>query len=264
MKSLIMVLFLLAYLGQSCSPADPDTKAPSLLLSSGTTAYGEALVCGEMAPRVFSLKNGESLKLELYAVDNEALSQLKIDIHENHDCHGHNKRTQDWYYQEIVDLDGNEARVSKSLDVPANVTAGNYHLILSVLDAAGNEASQQIYDISVMNTADIEVPVLTLDAPTAATLKVEKGEKVVIEATIADDQALLDGSRWRVQYKDFKSGNVFTLSEEGFDTIERSIKVSYGLDVPNTWVSGTYEVRLRAYDAVNNEADTKTFLLEVE
>ena len=204
------------------------------------------------------------MNLELYAVDNEALSQLKIDIHENHDCHGHNKRTQDWYYQEIIDLEGNEARVSRKLDVPDDVTAGSYHLILSVLDIAGNEANQEIYDVSVVNTADTEIPVLTLQAPTEASLKVEKGESVSIKATIVDDQALLDGGRWRVQYKDIKSGNVFTLLEEGFDTGENSTQVSYELEVPNTWVSGTYEVRLRAYDAVNNEADTKTFSLHVE
>lgn len=264
MKYLSFALAFLACIGQSCTSADPDTKAPSLLLSSGTTPYAEAMICGKVSPNVFQLKSGENLDLVLYAVDDEALSQLKIEILDNHDCNGYNKRTQDWLYEEVIELEGNEGRVSKSLPVPENVTAGNYHLVLSLLDASGNEAPQQVYDVSLMNTSDIEIPELSILAPTSSSLQVQKGSSLSISATIADNEALFDGSRWKLQYKDPSSGNTFTVLEEGFDTAERSVQVSHTFEIPKTWISGSYEMVLRAYDAVNNEAEPKSFMMEVQ
>ena len=65
--------------------------------------------------------------------DNEALSQYKVDIHNNFDCHGHARSTQDWTVLEVLDIEGTEQRVSRSLSVPDDVTAGNYHFHVQVI-----------------------------------------------------------------------------------------------------------------------------------
>lgn len=263
MKVFSFSLLALLFLGQSCSSDDPDTRAPSLLLSSGTSPYGEAEVCGELAPNVFQLNSSGALNLEIYLVDDEGLSQLKIDIHENHDCHGHNKRTQDWYYQEIIDLEGNEARISKVLQVPEEVSAGNYHLGLLVLDAAGNEGNQEAYDIKVVNNNDTEAPRLTLIAPSVTSLNVRKGEKIPIKVQVSDNRALIDASKWTVKYKDLSNGNFFTLLEESFDIGSNYTTASYDVVVPETWISGQYEILIKAFDGVNNASEEKRFLLEL-
>mgnify|MGYP000391820999 CR=1 FL=1 len=246
----------------ACSPADTDSKPPSLLLSSGTTAYGPDSICGVLEQEVFALVSSESLKLEMYMVDDEALSQLKIDIHDNYDCHGHSGKTDEWYLQKIIDLSGNEERITESIPVPENVKAGSYHLGLQLIDAAGNEAEPLTFNLKVLNVADIESPRLRLNEPTATSLNVKKGDVVRIEATIEDNKPLSGGGMWSISYRDENSGNFFDITEQFFDdNTGIEAEVFYDFTVPTSWTQGIYEVVVMARDAVNNASGSRRFKL---
>ena len=98
---------------------DVDLEAPTFEIVLFDPAPTTGMICGSEAENVFFLANGQSLNFEYIFRDNEALSQYKVDIHNNFDCHGHGRKVSvDWTVLEVIDIEGTEQRISRSLTVP--------------------------------------------------------------------------------------------------------------------------------------------------
>lgn len=105
------------------------------------------------------LEAGTAWNLVVEATDDMALSQLRIEIHsaEGHDHGEGNGVTTGWTAYsgtwdvlEIADLQGDSATFSKNFTIPFSVR-GEWHLVVQVLDEAGNESPAQIIEIEVEN-----------------------------------------------------------------------------------------------------------------
>jgi hypothetical protein len=105
------------------------------------------------------LPAGTAWTLEVEATDDIALSQLRIEIHsaEGHD-HGDGSGTitgwtaysGSWNVLELVDLQGDSSTFTKNFTIPFNVR-GEWHLVIQVLDEAGNESPEQVLELEVEN-----------------------------------------------------------------------------------------------------------------
>jgi hypothetical protein len=135
MKSIILIssAILVAFLTISCN-SDSDKQSPVIELLSVSPQLESALICGEMEiNNVISLNSNDSLKLSLKLSDNKGLSQLKIDIHENFDCHGH-KAVSPWQVLNLIDLSGTEQILNLSIPIPSTASAGVYHFQIRLFD----------------------------------------------------------------------------------------------------------------------------------
>src|SRR5690606_24886031 len=126
--------FLFSVIGLAgCS--DSDTESPLISDLVITPAPTVGTVCGEEDPNVISVSTGDSITVSFTATDNEMLSQYKIDLHQNFDCHGHSKMaTTDWEVSEIKDVTGTSSAVSTTFVVPDSATAGSYHFSIQLAD----------------------------------------------------------------------------------------------------------------------------------
>ena len=264
----------------SCGDGEIDVQAPSMEILSLDPEPVADLICGTLEDTVFVLRNGEQLAFSVIFRDDAALSQFKVDIHNNFDCHGHGgastpavsqpnvgQLTEDWTELEIGDLSGREAPVSRSLNVPDNVTAGNYHFQIQVIDQAGNDNPlANFYSLKVLNSRDEEPPVITATAPTGD-LTVAKGAILFFEGEVNDNYSLSEGGNGLLflSYTDLDSGNTFTTNAVFvFDeTVDKNFPFSFDYTVPNTLKAGSYRFTLRAHDGVRNVAQPVSFNVDV-
>ncbi len=236
-------------------------------------------ICGaeEMG---FYLLSGDTLQFQLEITDNEALSELKVDIHDNFDCHGHggsqtpafdppnvDQQTTDWFVLDIKELSGSEENLDLFLPVPENVTAGFYHFGLQVVDEAGNEAQEElIFELNVRNRMDTIPPFLNIFSPTQSPLMAQKGGQIVFTGEITDNRALDQGGNGIVfiNYQKTGSENLFTgpfiVFPEG-----TSNQFDYELTftVPQTLTTGEYRLFIYAQDGVRNLSQPIIFDLNV-
>ncbi|GAB4405711.1 MAG: hypothetical protein OHK0039_06970 [Bacteroidia bacterium] len=253
-----ILLLILAVIFVACKRS-VDVEPPTMVLAASQPVAIADSVCGGWEPQVFHLSNGDTLQLIMIFRDNEALAQYKIDIHSNFDCHGHSGKTTDWAVLQIGELSGTEETLTRSLPVPAEVTAGDYHFQVQVLDAAGNdEPSAYIYAIQVRHRRDTLPPVVVLDQP-APGLTVQRGTELRFAGTVTDDYSLGEGGNGllRLEYRDERSGNVFTAQEIALPETQGAIYAfDFAYKVPQTLVPGSYTFLLRAFDGVNNASRT--------
>jgi len=198
--------------------------------------------------------------MSLRLTDNEELSQYKIDIHDNFDCHDHGKSLAPWSVLETVDVTGTEQTVNKTLEVPADVRAGNYHFDVKLLDAAGNEAATELeYSIKVTNASDLVAPTIQLNMPTAD-VTVAGGANVSIEVMVSDNMDLAGGEMellYEVNEQDLE------LLHEEFDAgTGTSTTITHSFNAPTE--AGTYPVEILLYDAVGNLTELDAFNIIVQ
>ncbi len=113
-------------------------------------------------------ETGDTIRAQLQFSDNEALSQYKIDIHGNHDGHGHGKgqaALPAWDTLVIGDLEGSAGTIDAEFIIPANILPGPYHMTVFALDLNGNESNQSRAIVFVNNT-DTVAPQVILSSPT--------------------------------------------------------------------------------------------------
>ena len=239
----------------ACESEGVDVTPPSIEVQSFTPAPTKAIICGAEEDSVFNLSGGGALSFIVNFKDDGALSQYKIDIHNNFDCHGHggaatpgisipgiSNQTTDWTVLDIVALAGQEGTVDRSLSVPENVTAGTYHFQIQVLDEAGNDDPlANFYSLKILNLTDTVAPMLSASAPSGS-FSVAKGEKVNFKGEVTDNFSLSDGGNGLLflSYTDLSSGNTFT-SNAVFpfdDTVDKTYSFDFEYTVPNTLVSG--------------------------
>lgn len=225
-------------------------------------------ICGEIEEEVFYVKGGETFEFEATFRDNEELSQYKIDIHQNFDCHGHNK-TSDWSVLEVIDLSGTEELINKQLLVPENVTAGKYHFSIQLLDAAGNQAENTfLRDFIVLNPTDTIPPVAELNTPNPSeNHTVERGNALTFTGVVTDNLSLYEGGNGRIiiDFINQSNQNIFDGAEFAFPpTLSTSYNFDLNVNIPLSAPTGDYIFRVYAFDGVNNRSESILVNVEIE
>lgn len=245
---------MLALGAMACSEdEDQDTTAPQILA---------ATINGEDHDLVFN--SGDNLQLELDLSDNEALGELKLDIHDIFDGHDHNKRGGDaWELTEIIQVSGASSTVSHSLSVPDPVTAGPYHVIFRLLDAAGNESEFEELDFLIRNG---EEPLISISAPDFSNeVHVSKGQSLNLVGSISDDVDLDEViiTIMEEEEHDHKnsSGLLFSFDQDLPGSTDTSFDLStVAIPVPSDAETGHYKLIISAKD---NEGNYGQFTAEI-
>jgi hypothetical protein len=275
-------------------PAAPVFVLSGLLFAAGCTSSADLelpqlqvlrvspnprpdTICGQVEPGVYHLTSGDTLALDVLLTDNEALSQLKVDIHANFDCHGHarlgssaasGENTEDWSLLMLENLSGVELEHSLRLVAPANPTSGTYHFQLQVVDKAGNSSpTAYVYSIILHHAADSAAPVLALNSPSpGSSLTLPRGAEVRATGTLLDNRPLGDGGNAAVKltYIRQANGNHYTAAES---LIPAGTGTSFAYDIrynlPTTLIPGDYLFQVQAWDGVNNVSQPLTFNVSV-
>jgi hypothetical protein len=269
------VLLGLVFWVQSCKKTEVDTKAPTLTFSSQSPNFSKQLVCGDDQDSVISASSSQIIQSVVTLKDDVELSQLKVEIHSDFDCHEHgggttytaptrtNRTTTDWEFDKTYTLSGKELKQDVSLSVPANATAGNYHYELNVLDKSGNLLSETyVYTIKITNAVDTREPSLILNntPPTTAS----KGSTLTLDGILSDNRPLNLGGNAFVYLTYEFNGNSYNAGspmEITDATASKAFRLQYTL--PTTLATGKYEFTLHASDGVNNQAEVYNFSVNV-
>ncbi|MFN3173384.1 MAG: DUF4625 domain-containing protein [Phaeodactylibacter xiamenensis] len=277
-KTFFAGIVLIALLAWSCNGSDDvDVSAPSMQVISFAPAPEPGAVCGGMEDSVFTVLGGETLTATLRFSDDRSLSQYKVDIHNNFDCHGHggaaapgvavpnvSNQTEDWTVLDIRGLSGETAEEQLQLPVPTDVTSGIYHFQIQVIDEAGNDNPlANFYSIRAINPTDGEAPTLTLSSPSQVSFTAAKGSTVTFSGTVTDNYSLSEGGNGIVflSYTDLSSGNTFsTGAYVAFDAgVEKDYNFDFEYTIPQTLKAGNYRFRVDAHDGVRNTAEPVIF-----
>lgn len=150
---------LLALLTSSCfifscenknSNNDIEPSKPTIEILSCSHALQSALICDELSNHVIEIEPGDLLTLQVSLEAAQDLSQYKIDIHENGDCHDHGERPlSEWTYSKVVDINGKTTIENIEINVPADAEHSNYHFKLQVVDKGGLESEPENLDLIV-------------------------------------------------------------------------------------------------------------------
>ncbi len=274
--ALIIVFTMLA-----CDSENVDVTPPSMEVTSFTPVPMADEICGAQEPVVFHLTGGDQLTFDVIFNDNDALSQYKIDIHNNFDCHGHgggsappvpvpnvDNLTTDWSVLEIQNINGTTSPILRTLDVPENVTTGNYHFQIQVLDQSGNDnPAANFFALKIKNPLDDVLPQISIQEPKNTSFSVKKGETIRFIGQVTDDRSLSDGGNGVLflAYTDLSSGNTFSTDAVFvFDeTVDTSFDFDFEYTVRQTLVAGSYRFSLGANDGVRNVAPFHFFEVEV-
>ena len=273
---LISLLFLIG-----CAKDDPDISAPTIEIVEYIPTPMEDSICGAIEPVVFNLKGGETFTFDVIFSDDQALSQYKVDIHNNFDCHGHgggsapavtipnvDNQTTDWTVLDIQSISGDLAPIKWTIEVPENVTAGNYHFHLQVIDEVGNDSPfANFHSMKIYNPLDSIAPQINVQEPVSRNLAINKGESIHFVGRVTDNRSLSDGGNGvlYLAYTDLSTGNTFATNKAfPFDVnVGTSYDFDFEFEIPQTLVSGDYRFSLGANDGVRNVAAFDFFDVEV-
>lgn len=276
----LIVCASLVFSMTSCGGDDVDITPPTLD-ATYTPAPIAADICGAEEPTVFLLTGGEQLSIDAIFEDDNSLSQYKIDIHNNFDCHGHGggsapsivvpsvqNQTEDWTVLDIFELSGTSSSASRTLNVPENVTAGNYHFHVQVIDEAGNDSPfSNFVSLKITNPLDETSPHIGVDEPSSRNFSIKKGETIQFIGQVTDDRSLSDGGNGvlYLAYTDLSTGNTFTTNEAfPFDeSVDKVFNFDFEYTVPQTLTAGSYRLSLGANDGVRNVAPFQFFEVEI-
>lgn len=264
---ILLLLTSVLILFTSCEDNDIDNTPPEIEFISISPTPTEKTICGEVDPNAIDILGGQTIEFETLLKDDKALSQLKIDIHPNFDCHGHrSSNTSDWIILELIDLEGSQVEKKISMDVPEMVTAGFYHMQFRLVDKEGNSSpAGDFWNLYVRNPLDTIPPEILVLEPTSTNLSIKRGETLVFKINLSDNQPLNTGGNSRVElnYRRQNSDNVFTATQKIIDTSATNQLIDLEFKIPNTLVTGTYLFFINGYDGVNNIADRTEFMVEI-
>ncbi|MCG8328651.1 MAG: DUF4625 domain-containing protein [Chitinophagales bacterium] len=277
----LLALASLVFVLIACEKDGVDVTPPTMDITTFVPTPVAAEICGAEEPIVFHLTGGDQLFFDVIFNDDNALSQYKVDIHNNFDCHGHGggsapsvvvpnveNQTTDWTVLDIKELSGVSSPVNRTLDVPENVTAGNYHFHIQVIDEAGNDSPfASFYSIKIKNPLDDTPPQIIVKEPVDRSFSIKKGETIRFVGQVTDERSLSDGGNGvlYLAYTDLSTGNTFNTDEsfafdENFDQV---FNFDFEYTVPQHLTTGSYRLSLGANDGVRNVAPFQFFEVEV-
>jgi len=280
MRHLFALFLLVSFAMAACSDADTDKPVISDLIITPTP--GQGMICGSEDSLVIAAMTGDSITISMTVTDDEQLSQYKIDIHQNFDCHGHSKvATADWEVIDIVEISGTSTSIQRTIYVPDSATVGTYHFSIQVADHFGNSARTERFSINVLNSDDLVPPTFTVTAPTALamtlllndtvpadTVPFAPNDSIIFTGNLTDNLALGVGGNGRIELRYWRdsTSNVFQLYNLPFieGTHFQSVDFNFMARVPGTLTVGGYIFELRAFDGVNNPATPVRYMITIE
>lgn len=137
----------------SCNKEDKvlDLQAPSLSVISLNSEKVTDTICGDVYDNVLQYQAGDTIAFRLRIQDDQNLSQLKVEIHENADCHSHGERPlSEFEYLEIIDISGKELERDFQIIIPADAEIAPYHFHMQAIDAVGKESSEIEYNLRII------------------------------------------------------------------------------------------------------------------
>ncbi len=257
--------------------SDADIIPPKIEMLDFSSVITTGDVCGSSSNDLITLHGGQTMTFRLLLSDDVELSQYKIDIHNNFDCHGHggaippsikppikNGQTSEWNVLRVVPVKGTFAEENISLTIPENNTAGLYHFSIQCIDAAGNESpNNKIFSVKLFNPEDTIAPTIELQTPEKNLINVKKGEKITFSGKLSDNRPLGIGGNGMVfiSYINSNSGNSFATNSYSLMGSEASKTESFNLEftIPQTFSSGKYIFYVGALDGVRNQSDAQRF-----
>lgn len=192
-----------------------------------------------------------SFVLSAFFTDNIALSEARIDIHQNFDVHSHQKFYSFFEWEKIISFPG-ETRSSEfddTLHVPAGSKAGPYHVEAIVLDLTGNQSDPEIIELIVLRP---DQPVIDYDFPSPGDyIEINRGAQYELNLHISDETDLAEV----ILVLQKHDGHTEPLYEEhhpldGSNDVLLQQK-SY-IKVPSGATTGTYELVVSAKDSDGN------------
>lgn len=275
-----LFLFSLLLLLGGCVDDSQDMDAPVIELMNANPPLSSIEICGELDDRVFLLKDSRELQLDLRVTDDNEIAELKWDIHNNFDCHGHGggsapgftppaveQQTEDWSLLQVDEINAASYDMQEVLQVPENVTAGNYHFGLQAVDQSGNTSPfADVFTIRVYNSSDTVAPDLQVSEPASRSLEANRAETISFNGELLDNQELGDGGNAIVflTYRKVNSTNAFTGPYAVVPAGQgSSFSFELEFEIPNTLTAGEYIVNLQGHDGVRNVAPFEVFSLSV-
>lgn len=229
----------------------PDTQSPVIQMISSSPEAKEGVICEARESNVISVATGREIVLKLAFSDDRNLSQYKIDIHNNFDCHAHGRVTSSWQILKVENITGTKVELDEVIEVPEDALAGDYHLQILCLDESGNEAEPIIYSIQVENSIDNIPPELVLSEPATDDFSVSKGSEIKFQGMVKDNHSLGTG-KIEITYTDPEGAEFFPVQQIFPDSQGKEATVDLTFKVPDFAASGKHEFVIRAYDRFNN------------
>lgn len=259
-KSAFLLLSVVVFF-VACTKDKPDKgagnhSAPVITVLETSVPVSSAEVCGEMFDNVLQLTSGIPLTLKIQFKSPNALSQYKIDIHSNFDCHGHDKPLSEWTYMHVGDLSGKEQTVVEEIPLPPDAAAGNYHCVINLIDELGGEADFVEFNLVVNSIQDSIAPIIQYTLPESDSIAVLKGDVITFKGTVTDNLSLKDG-KLEISYVDADNHHYNAINEifPGEDLTLMQFDRSYV--IPAYIATGTAVFSLKAYDKYNNTSERK-------
>lgn len=201
---------------------------------------------------------GSNLELHILAKDNQALSQVKIDIHNAFNGHGHEKILYTPFSMiKVENLSGTEASPTLSISIPDTAAAGPYHLTMQVVDEAANLSDLVMFPFRIKNPDDTIAPVLIISSPLSGST-FPLNSTLQVQGQASDDLGLL-----KLEYtlRRVGSDNNLAQSEFNYSTASESFQFDISLSGAAI-VKGNYELDIVLYDTVYN-TDIKTIVFTI-
>jgi hypothetical protein len=130
---------------------------------------------------------GDEIHLDAHVTDNEALGELKIDVHDVFDGHSH-KSAEKWAEVMTIALSGKEQHVHDHMDVPQDAMAGPYHAVFRLIDEEGNEGEFAEIDFMIGNSSQPQISISSPDFSNE--VHAPKGSTLILQGSITDDTDL--------------------------------------------------------------------------
>lgn len=245
---------LLACTEEGALEGGPDIQKPQIIMLGSSPESKEGMICNSVESNVINASTGSDIVLNLQFSDDNNLSQYKVDIHNNFDCHSHGRLISNWQVLKVENIVGKQVQLEEVIAVPEDAFAGDYHLQILCLDELGNEAEPLIYSIKVENSIDNISPVLALSEPAISPITVSKGSDLSFEGTVTDNFSLNNG-KIEITYIDPNGTEFFPIQQFFLETQGTEANFNLKFTVPPSAASGQHNFRITAYDTFNNSVE---------
>lgn len=200
---------------------------------------------------------GDAISLAVEASDNEALGQVKLDLHDVFDGHSHGKLASTWTLSEVHNLSGTQTTFTETLQVPDPVTAGPHHLVLRLLDAAGNESEFAELDFVLRNGSEPQISIT--DPDFSQGFQIAKGQSFSLTGSVTDN---IDLAEIVIQVREEEehehknkslSSTIFSFDKDLDGGSDLSFDLgSLSISIPSSAEIGHYELYISAKDSEGN------------
>lgn len=216
-----------------------DTTAPLITLTSPSNDS--------------EIVSGNTLNIIGTVSDNVTVNEIKIEIHPSDDGHTHQKAGATPFEEiRIISVNAPNFNLNEEFLIPAEASAGKYHILIFAVDNSGNEAPFVEKDIYIKSSIDSIAPSLTISSnpqPNMANeIEISEANNTLeLSITVSDNDEVED---LIIELENEETGQVIW---------EKEIHVHSASDVVNqiitflpSWAKGHYHLHVKAIDATNN------------